>query len=66
MAEAKVRRLPVVNAEGELEGILSTDDVVERTHVRSGGRGNELTSDDVVIALKRLFAEQLAQKSATA
>ena len=66
MADAKVRRLPVVSADGKLEGILSTDDVIEQTHVKSSGRGNELTSDDVVGTLKKLFAEQLAQKSATA
>jgi CBS domain-containing protein len=59
MAEAKVRRLPVVNAEGKLEGILSMEDVVQRVQVKNVVRGNELTSEDVVSTLKRLYAPQL-------
>jgi CBS domain-containing protein len=30
MSEAKIRRLPVVNREGELQGVLSIDDLVVR------------------------------------
>ena len=69
MAEAKVRRLPVVDADGKLVGILSMDDAVDRTDLKPGVKGNELTSEDVVSILKKLYAPQLpvaANKAAVA
>jgi len=62
MAEAKVRRLPVVDADGKLEGLLSMDDVVDRTDLKATVKGNELTSEDVVSTLKRLYAAQLPRR----
>ena len=61
MAEAKVRRLPVVNAEGKLEGILSMDDVV--LHARAGTPGSpaELSAEDIANALKKLYGPQLPE-----
>jgi CBS domain-containing protein len=56
MAEAKVRRLPVVGADGKIEGLLSMDDVVDRTELKTSAKGNELTPEDVVSTLKRLYA----------
>ena len=56
MAEAKVRRLPVVDAEGKLEGILSIDDLVERTDLKAGPKGSPVTSEDVINTLKRVYA----------
>jgi CBS domain-containing protein len=68
MAEAKVRRLPVVDADGKLEGILSMDDIVERTLLSSTAKSEGLTSQDVVKTLQRLYAPQLPAvvKKATA
>jgi CBS domain-containing protein len=60
MAEAKVRRLPVVSADGKLQGLLSMDDVVGRTHTKATPKGTELTSEDVVSTLKRLYAPRLS------
>jgi len=59
MAEHKVRRLPVVDAEGKLVGILSMDDVVDRTRLKPAVKSNDPTSEDVVSTLKKLYAPQL-------
>lgn len=61
MAEAKVRRLPVVNADGGLEGLLSMDDVIGRTNPKSTAKGNGLTAEDVVSVLQKLYAPPLPQ-----
>jgi len=47
MREHKVRRMPVLNAEGELEGILSMNDVVLRAKARNGKKP-EIDYADVV------------------
>lgn len=44
MQEHKVRRLPVVNAEGELEGLLSMNDVV----LNAEATGDKIAYGDVV------------------
>ncbi len=66
MGEKKVRRLPVVNAAGKLEGILSMDDVVLHADAKNPG----LSDDDVVKTLKKLHGPQLPelvqQRTATA
>jgi len=59
LAEAKVRRLPVIDAERKLEGLLSMDDVVDRTRLKAPVKGDGLTPEDVVSTLKRLYAAQL-------
>ena len=46
MREHKVRRLPVLNPEGELEGILSMNDIV--LHARGSGKKPEIDYADVV------------------
>jgi CBS domain-containing protein len=63
MAEARVRRLPVVNADGRLEGLLSMVDVIGRTNPKSTAKGNELTAEGVVNTLQKLYAPQLPQTS---
>ena len=62
MAQSRIRRLPVVDGAGKLEGLLSMDDIVEKTHLKPSVKGNELTSDDVVRTLRTLYAPQLPQK----
>jgi len=47
MREHKIRRLPVLNAEGELEGILSMNDVVLKAKSRNGKKP-EIDYADVV------------------
>jgi CBS domain-containing protein len=51
MLEAKVRRLPVVDAEGKLKGVLAMDDVVEPILLKSSLRDNARTSEDLASTL---------------
>jgi CBS domain-containing protein len=48
MQEHKIRRLPVVNAEGELEGILSMNDVVFHAKPSADATGDSIGYGDVV------------------
>lgn len=61
MAEAKVRRLPVLTPEGKLEGILSMDDIVTHSETRGGKVANELSHDDVVETLKAVYRPHLPE-----
>ena len=53
MQRARVHRLPVVNGDSEVLGILSMDDVVSYAERGKRGQGSpDLSFDDTVIALK--------------
>lgn len=62
MAEAlmrgqQIRRLPVVDREGRLAGILSLNDIATHAHVRKGAaRHTELGADSVVATLSAIGA----------
>ena len=48
MQEHKIRRLPVVNGENELEGILSINDIVLNAKTSIGAPTESITYDEVV------------------
>jgi CBS domain-containing protein len=61
MAQYKVRRLPVVDRDGVLEGILSMDNVVLHTDVGKWGLTSDLSHEDVIKTLQRIYGPSLPQ-----
>jgi CBS domain-containing protein len=61
MAEYKVRRLPVVDPEGRLEGILSMEDVILHTEVGPWCRASDLSHEDVIKTLQRIYGRSVPQ-----
>lgn len=54
MRLARVRRLPVLDEEGRLEGILSLDDVAIAAVPDKNARGQEITYEDLALTLKTI------------
>jgi CBS domain-containing protein len=61
MAEHKVRRLPVVTQSGILEGILSMDNVILHANTGSWGGTSDLSHEDVIKTLQRIYGPSLPQ-----
>jgi CBS domain-containing protein len=69
MAEKQVRRLPVVDAQGVPQGILSMDDVITHGDLNKWEGCCELSAEEIVRSLKRLYAKptpKVQAKSKTA
>ncbi len=65
MRENKVRRLPVVAADGKLQGILSMNDVVLKA-AEAGDKKAELSYGDVVNTYKSICKHRLPMQHAQA
>jgi CBS domain-containing protein len=61
MAEARVRRLPAITADGRLEGIVSIDDVVLRMEPARVGSLEDVSVEDVLNTLKEIYKPQLPE-----
>lgn len=48
MQEHQIRRLPVINPEGELEGIVSMNDIVLNANAPDGTAGDSIDYADIV------------------
>jgi len=57
MAEEQVRRLPVVNNEGALQGVLSMDDIITHGDLNKWEGCCELSGDEIIRSLKRLYGK---------
>jgi CBS domain-containing protein len=55
MARERVRRLPVVNSKGILQGILSMDDIIVRAKPSKRSEPSDLSYEDVMGTLKRIY-----------
>jgi CBS domain-containing protein len=59
MAAHQVRRLPVLNSKGQLEGVLSMDDIILHSEVGAGEKTIELPLDAVASALQKIYWPEL-------
>lgn len=64
MQEHKVRRLPVVDPEGELKGILSINDIVLKAREPNGKKAPPVAYADVVKTYKAICAHRLPMAKA--
>jgi CBS domain-containing protein len=61
MRDGHVRRLPVIAANGKLEGVISMDDILLRAEPSSLGKVPELSADEVVRTYKKINQRDLLQ-----
>jgi CBS domain-containing protein len=66
MQENKVRRLPVVGADGTLEGILSMNDIVLKAEEPKEKKASELSYADVVKTYKSICQHRLPMQAQAA
>jgi CBS domain-containing protein len=66
MQENKVRRLPVVDADGTLEGILSLNDIVLKAEETKEKKASELSYADVVKTYKSICQHRLPMQAQAA
>jgi CBS domain-containing protein len=66
MQESKVRRLPVVAADGTLEGILSMNDIVLKAEEPREKKASELSYADVVKTYKSICQHRLPMQAQAA
>jgi CBS domain-containing protein len=66
MRHEKIRRLPVVNRDGMLQGILSLNDIALRAEEEEGRRHPELTYEGAMSAFKAICEHRTARRAAAA
>jgi CBS domain-containing protein len=66
MANKQIRRLPVVNADGIPQGILSMDDIITHGDLNKLEGCCKLSSEEIIRSLKRLYGQKYPQVRAKA
>jgi CBS domain-containing protein len=66
MQEHKIRRLPVVNTDGELEGILSLNDIVLNTKTAKDAEDAAINFNDVVKTYQAICRHRVPTTESTA
>lgn len=66
MKDHKIRRLPVLNPEGELEGMLSMNDIVLHAKTSKGAAAGTIKYDDVVKTYQAICEHPVPAASAAA
>lgn len=66
MQEHQIRRLPVINPEGELEGILSMNDIVLNAGAPDGPAGDSIDYADVVKTYQAIWQRPIPAAQAAA
>jgi CBS domain-containing protein len=66
MRHEKVRRLPIVNRDGMLQGILSLNDIALRAEEEEGRRHPDLTYEGAMSAFKAICEHRPARQAAAA
>jgi CBS domain-containing protein len=66
MRHEKIRRLPIVNRDGTLRGILSLNDIALRAEEESGRHHPELTYEDAMSTVKAICEHRPARQAAAA
>jgi CBS domain-containing protein len=66
MRHEKVRRLPIVNRDGMLQGILSLNDIALRAEEEEGRRHPDLTYEGAMSAFKAICEHRPARRAAAA
>jgi len=61
MREGRVRRLPVVDSDGKVVGVLSMDDILLRAEPAGSGKVVELSTDEVVRTYRAINLRDLPQ-----
>lgn len=61
MRDGRVRRLPVIDADGKVVGVLSMDDILLRAEPSGSGKIAELSADEVVRIYKAINQRALPQ-----
>jgi CBS domain-containing protein len=62
MRQEKVRRLPVVDQEGKLQGILSLNDIALAAVPERSAKPGDVTTEDLSLVMKALCAHREPQK----